>query len=373
MSDSSAQGTAPGLRAAREELERRWTGRMARVGAGELVAPAVSRALPDLVELMDRALAREEPAPERAAAALGHALPDDEAAPLALWRSLQALRDAALELLAERGAAAPEARALLGDALASVAVGAGAHALGRARAEAALAAGDRARHQAFMRQLAHELRTPLNAVSLSLQLFERALDEVGRQRALDAARRSLRQLEAMSLNLLDANRVLSDRPLPLQLEPLDLLDVCQAVCRDLEAHTWRDRCRVEGPSVHGWWGGHAVRRLLTALIDNALRYGSWQSPVTVRLIPRGERVTVEVHNHGKPLSPERQRALLAGRLQPTEEGSTPGRLGVGLLLARGLAEAHHGRLSVRSDADGTTFSVDLPRDTRLARSRRRAA
>lgn len=372
MSESSAQKTAPPLRAAREELERRWTERMARVGAGELVAPAIARALPELIELMERALAREEPAPERVAEALGRALPDEEAALGALWRGLQALRQAALELLDERGLAAPEARAALSDALASVAVGAGAHALRRARAEAALAASDRARHQAFMRQLAHELRTPLSAVSLSLQLFERALDEGGRQRALDAARRNLRQLEAMSLNLLDANRVLSNRPLPLQLEPLDLRDVCQSVCRDLEANTWRDRCRVEGPSVHGWWGGHAIRRLITALVDNALRYGSWQSPVTVRLIPRGERVTVEVHNQGEPLSPERQRALLAGRLQPTEEGPTPGRLGVGLLLARGLAEAHRGRLSVRSDAGGTTFSVDLPRDTRLARGRRAA-
>jgi signal transduction histidine kinase len=74
-------------------------------------------------------------------------------------------------------------------------------------------------------------------------------------------------------------------------------------------------------------------------------------------------VTVTVHNLGTPISAEKQKVIfqswMRGQEVQTEQGA---HLGLGLYIAKLIAEAHGGDISVASEEQaGTTFSLRLPR------------
>ncbi len=322
----------------------------------------------------------EATAPEALLALLAQAYPE----PADVAGALRALGDAVSEVLEElERPLGPAERERVRATLAQLEAESATRAAAAARARVAALEEERALHQGFLRLLCHELRTPISAASLCLQLLDRSSDPVARARAVDAARRSLRQLDTIALNLVDVNRILSGRPITLQLEPFDLAVYLRELVGDLESERWRERCRVEAPpEVPGWWSRDALRRLLRALVDNAFRYGAWDTVVTLRLTTSGERVRIEVHNEGAPIPPEQQAAVLSGRsaqvtgqtgaLAPGALGAAG--LGVGLVLARGLAAAHGGEVTLRSGpVEGTTFALDLPRDARAAQARHRAS
>lgn len=75
---------------------------------------------------------------------------------------------------------------------------------------------------------------------------------------------------------------------------------------------------------------------------------------------------IVVHNYGNPISEEDQRKLFDPyeRTVKVAQGTVTG-WGLGLTLVRGVAEAHKGKVEVRSLLEhGTTFTVELPKDSR---------
>ena len=112
----------------------------------------------------------------------------------------------------------------------------------------------------------------------------------------------------------------------------------------------------------GCWDLDRCAQLLNNLVSNALTYGDSSSPVTVRACGFEDRVEIDVHNHGTPLPDE----LVPKLFQPMQRGEgveTRARsIGLGLFISQEIASAHNGKITVRSsDAEGTTFRVELPR------------
>ena len=98
------------------------------------------------------------------------------------------------------------------------------------------------------------------------------------------------------------------------------------------------------------------------LVNNAFKYGSAETQVTIRASVRGNEATLSVKNEGNPLSEEEQRTLFDPyrRSKSAEEGDQIG-WGLGLTLVRGMMEAHGGSVRVTSSlADGTVFTLTLP-------------
>ena len=231
-----------------------------------------------------------------------------------------------------------------------------------------LALEKRAREE-FVAGLAHDLRNPVHAAGLAAELLASGEVEAS-QRDHCAARisTSLRRVQRMIEDFLDANRISAGHALPMQLGRCDLVALAREVISEIGADGGDRFVLVGPPELVGWWWAKGLRRLLENLVGNAVKYGDPQTPVTIRIDPYGDRVALSVHNQGRALSPEEQRAIFEpfARTGAAEASGERG-WGIGLTLVRGTAEAHGGGVTVRSRAgEGTIFTVDLPRDARGA-------
>lgn len=103
-----------------------------------------------------------------------------------------------------------------------------------------------------------------------------------------------------------------------------------------------------------------VKLAFKQLLDNALKYSSPGSPVSIRLQNAGDAVMLEIRNQGKEI-PVQERTRIFERFyrSPSVQHQIPGS-GLGLSIARSIAQAHHGDLTVSSLAGETVFRMTLP-------------
>jgi signal transduction histidine kinase len=171
-------------------------------------------------------------------------------------------------------------------------------------------------------------------------------------------------MDRMIRDLLDVSRVRAGQRLPLRLEDCDLGAVAQEVIEDLSATHGHRFELAKHEVVRGIWSHDELHRALCNLGTNAVKYGGSDRPITIRVerTPGGARASV--HNFGNPIPLEKQARLfdLYSRLR---EGSGTG-WGLGLALVRACAEAHGGKAAIgeSSEEAGTTFTIDLPSDSR---------
>lgn len=207
-----------------------------------------------------------------------------------------------------------------------------------------------ARERAFSADASHELRTPLAALRLSIEteLVDQRADPT---EALEEALVQLDRLEVTVTTLLDVAR---DRPVQrAPLDPESVLSGIRSRWSTLFAARGRDlRATTDGP-VAAKVSRAVLDQIVDILLANALDHGSGR--VTVHFLGEGHGsagdVVVSVSDEGRL---ERNPDELFTRRDPGASGH-----GVGLSLARSLAEAEGGRL-VLGAADPTTFSLRLP-------------
>lgn len=218
----------------------------------------------------------------------------------------------------------------------------------------------------FVAILAHDLRGPLSAAKMSSQLLIRHPERLDERRDLAVrVERNLDRIDRMIADLLDVSRVRAGRRLPLRLDSCDLGALAEQVVDELSA-THGDRFELVRPqTVRGVWSHEELHRALWNLGTNAVKYGAPDATITVRVEPTPTGARLSVHNFGEPIATGEQARLfdLYSRLK---DSARPGSgWGLGLALVRACAEAHGGQVEVRSNQqDGTTFTLDLPHDSR---------
>jgi PAS domain S-box-containing protein len=234
-------------------------------------------------------------------------------------------------------------------------------------AEAAVGAKD-----LFLAMLSHELRTPLTPASLVIAALladpdtpaaiREELEVVGHGLATEA-----RLLE----DLLDASRAAAGklRVIPQPIDAHAAIHRALAACRD-DIEEAGIHLVVEAPDPGPIVVADPVRvqQVIWNLVKNACKFTPPHGSVTVRTRLRSgvpgepDRLRVEVVDTGVGMDPE----LLERAFRPFEQGveglRRTGGLGLGLAIARSIAEAHGGRLYAASDGPGrgTTFTLELP-------------
>jgi hypothetical protein len=228
----------------------------------------------------------------------------------------------------------------------------------RAQAEEAIRLRDE-----FLAIASHELRTPLTVVQLQLGALRARLSEVDERTAgqIDRAARNGERLAALVETLLDVSRIASGR-LELDRRPLDLAALVRDVADRLADSAAAARCELrvaaEG-EVAGSWDRLRLEQLLTNLVTNAFKYGAG-APVAVSLSRRGGEAVLEVRDRGPGIA-----ACDLARIFDRFERAVPvrhyGGLGVGLYVARQIAEAHGGAVTAcNAPEGGACFRVVLP-------------
>jgi signal transduction histidine kinase len=219
----------------------------------------------------------------------------------------------------------------------------------------------------FLAILGHDLRTPLGAVMMSATVLLMSPD-LGQPQQAAASRilTSGTRIKGMVNDLLDFTRTRLGAGIPLACADLDLGEVGRQTVEEVAAyHPGRDlRFETSGP-VRGSWDGARLGQALSNLVGNAVQHGSPETPVTVGVRGVADEVAVAVHNRG-PVIPPAQLHQVFSPLKRIGRGDGPphdsGSLGLGLYIANEIVKGHGGRIDVESsDADGTTFTVHLPR------------
>lgn len=219
----------------------------------------------------------------------------------------------------------------------------------------------------FVSALTHDLRTPLTAAKMSAQLLCRKLSqEPNTQKYAIRITDNIDRADGMIRDLLDANLVKAGEKLPVKIVHDNLEHIVSDVLEDLSSlHGDRFIFKKRG-SFDGYWDPEAMRRIMENLLNNAIKYGSASSPITITLTEVHGKATLRVHNMGSYISPEDRSALFEQfkRSEDAKKGEQRG-WGIGLSLVKGLVEAHHGVINVESDEkSGTSFIVEVPMDSR---------
>jgi PAS domain S-box-containing protein len=221
---------------------------------------------------------------------------------------------------------------------------------------------EREMRERFVSTLTHDLRNPLSAAKLTAQIIARNPER--RERIQMLAQRiqdSLGRADQMIQDLLDANRIRAGKPLPIELEGCDFRKIADEAREEL-AVVYGDRFKIEGPNrLEGVASPKDIRRALENLMTNAVKYGSPDRPVQIRLSEEKGCVRIAVHNSDSYIAPQDQEGLFEPFAR--SRGSKEHGWGLGLALVRGVARAHEGEIQVESTRRaGTTFTLILPRN-----------
>lgn len=221
----------------------------------------------------------------------------------------------------------------------------------------------------FMSMVAHELRTPLNTLLLDAQVRGIHLDR-GNQAAFQPEQlrkmidRDARQLTSMTRlidDMLDVTRMRSGR-LSIQPAPSELMALLQRLVSDFahqaEASSSSITLQPHSP-VHAVWDAFRIEQIIVNLLTNALRYGAGK-PVELRVNSSQDQVEIEVIDQGIGIT-EQDMQRIFDPFERALDNKVAAGLGLGLYISRQLAEAHKGKLSVRSQLQqGSVFTLTLP-------------
>lgn len=217
--------------------------------------------------------------------------------------------------------------------------------------------------------LGHDLRAPLANMALAGEML--AKDEISTERRLKLAhtiRCSSKLMTSMVADLLGYTRVQFGKGMPVERAWCDISSVLDAAMADARATNPQTQyvLRTTGEPA-ACYDGALLHQLFMNLLVNAAQHGAKSQPVTIVASGAADRICVHITNHGQPIPAAALKSIFKPLVQITanEPSDTRPRtsLGLGLFIAREIAEAHGGTVSVRSDeVGGTTFTVDLPLD-----------
>ena len=213
--------------------------------------------------------------------------------------------------------------------------------------------------------VAHDLRTPLarirGAAEVALQV------ESNHEQRCDALASNIEESDRL-LALLNALMDVSEAEsgsLRLQLEKVLLREVVDEVVElyEYSAEDAQVRVLVNSSSDIAVAADRTrLRQVLANLLDNAIKYSSPGSKVTIDLQQAGDRTVVSFTDEGAGIAPE-EIAKVWDRLYRSDKSRSQPGLGVGLSLVRAVVHAHKGEVEVQSTlGKGSVFTISFPLD-----------
>jgi signal transduction histidine kinase len=206
----------------------------------------------------------------------------------------------------------------------------------------------------------HDLRTPIASIHAMLEALEDGLAEP--EHYLPALQDQVRALSARVDDLFELARI-DAGALTLELREAELASLVEETVRGLEAEAASRRVQLRSSvdtTARARCEPEKVQRVLYNLLTNALRHTPSDGSVAVRVEPHEDEVQVVVEDTGDGFDPEARDRMFDHFWRGDRARSSSG-AGLGLAIARGLVEAHGGRIWAENGAaGGGRVSFTLP-------------
>jgi len=220
----------------------------------------------------------------------------------------------------------------------------------------------------FTADAAHELRTPVTIVMSTAEVALR------RERDSDAYRTALSGIHAESVRLATLVEELlwlarADGGMSgLNREDVvieDLVSDVFATAQSLATHKGVSLLQHSDEQTSTIrCDRRAMRQCLMVLLDNAIKFTPSGGVIRLRVTPGPDRCRIEVHDSGRGIEEQHLPHIFDRFYQADKSRATSG-FGLGLSIAKGIVEAHHGRIGVISSREnGSCFYLELPLERR---------
>lgn len=214
----------------------------------------------------------------------------------------------------------------------------------------------------FLSDASHELKTPLTVILSNAELLEDAALADRPARWADNIHTEARRMKRLVEEMLTLAR--ADNPAPAApFAPVSLSDTAADCALAFEPVAFEAGKALEytiAPSLSVLGDRDKLYRLISILLDNAIKYGAEGGTVHLTL-ERGDRqVRLTVSNPGQPIPPEQLAHLFERFYRADASRGEKSGFGLGLSIAQTIVQEHKGSLKAESDAQSTRFLAVLP-------------
>ena len=263
----------------------------------------------------------------------------------------------------DQGVGALDLGIMFGSLLAILAASVGGSMLARASLERTEASYERLRE--FTADASHELRSPLTALSTTAAVALHESPEMAEQTknrlvSIAATAKEMNRLVDDLLILARAGRSLEREMFTVHVDAI----VNQVIDRYKDLAKSKSITLSVQPGSGGQVIGNPeqVARIVSNLVENAIRYTPERGSVVVSCTSDAVNVQISVEDNGVGIAPEHIERIFDRFWRGSTTRSGDGGSGLGLAIARALAARHGGRIIVASRlAAGSTFTITLPR------------
>jgi light-regulated signal transduction histidine kinase (bacteriophytochrome) len=218
--------------------------------------------------------------------------------------------------------------------------------------------------------VSHDLGNPISVILLEAAHLRRHLPESedSRTRTLGESvaliRRSTMRMKALIDDLLEVERLEAKR-FPIDVQPVESRDLFEDARTDAQPladakHVSLVLDLIDPPKIHA--DPHRISQVLSNLLGNAIKFTPAGGTVTLRARSRDGVVSVTIADTGRGVAPEHLAHIFDRYWRP--RGAVGEGTGLGLYIARGIVEAHGGRVWAESSPQGATFVFTLPLEPR---------
>ncbi len=217
----------------------------------------------------------------------------------------------------------------------------------------------------FVGTLGHDLQNPLGAIMMTTStMMSQEGPDWRHARAAARILSSGNRMEHLVGDLLDFTRSRLSTGIPITPTEVDLEALCRQAVEEMAAFHPNSSFQLDSTGdLRGRWDGPRIAQALSNLLGNAIQHGLAERPIQVTLRGESKRVVVRVHNKGPSIPTRHLQDIFDPfrKLAPAAAQGSRTTVGLGLYIVRAIVTAHGGTIDVAPTADGTTFTIDLPR------------
>ena len=216
--------------------------------------------------------------------------------------------------------------------------------------------------QNFMIAITHELKTPIAVAKLNLETMQkRKLDEQQQQRLLQTTLEETNRLNALCNNMLLSSQIEAGG-YRITNEETNISELIGNCVRDVTGRYPHQKIETHiAPEVFINGDRLLLQILANNLIDNAIKYGTKEMPVTISLSEEKDKIIFQVKDQGRGIAPEERDKIFSKFYRVGNSATKAAKgTGLGLYLSKKIANQHNANIAVTENSpSGAIFTVTL--------------